>query len=1039
MRIGVIVLLGLSLTVAIQGLKREDPQKRDATNANQKIQAAEDILEDMSQNLRVLKDAAHSLDKIGNLNINAIGTFMKVKQIADIYEKISKGETEGAAKEMVEAITTLCLFDVPGMVTPAHEAFQEIIMDKTDPSMAGIQERIGKVNAKVHDIIKRPTAAISDKVDDIGNSLHQMQDYVQDGINDGLNSMRNQARATKIREAGKAMNSFIGKAGRGAKNLLTKCGGTLNVLSIMYAGYKLVDGFRQGDMDAVLEQGLVLTGSLVAMVATFAGAGSVFGPIGTIAGVAIGGIACLYGIFKSDPNGDLKKHMKTSNSIGAASIKYLHQDFELLPPLARNNYNNDQYLDWIFEANQNIMRKNLRGLTPSGPMTFSWNNKNSFDRVTNNEECRRWSRREMVSPTHSQLVDSGQCVRLGHRRHVDKSVYEGDTYRLEGEENFKQPNDFYGYVNEDLYTGSTIFLRTNKLTSEDKIRSINIDTQPPSFGPDESGDDTVVIYDMSKLNTGSKININLRGGNDSVIITGLFENQYHEATKNEKIVDISFNEDKGSADDFGAMINFGSMSSADTFENVKNKINGLEYTAVSESNNGRGEICYVWKNNQKSCSIVVSTVAMFGSSPFNDKIYLNAVHNLMVVNDEGNNEYIFELEAGQQFRSYQLIDKQSQPSTFRIRAEFEVAVVYIAKDETFECYLTGHRGRFNQLVLKIVYKGSNNIPIIHVPDYRHGAEIGSMRQVPFDNIKRGRGVLSSRVNHLLLTDNYKFNENSESTGNNPKAVCLCNVPSGSRSEGYWNIKMGNGIDYLLVHEALITDAETNGYSIKVVFDVVRKSGSNLHYGWTLQVRKTNDLTDADYPRYDVSLHNVEIIKRDDGLVLVDLTDTMSLTNSVDLVRRYRNMKRYQLGDVYTRDNEGDKDDYVLIQASSGSDTSRVVDLGVGTNTVVIDTTSMMDDLGYHIIRTELGDGIYLKEMVMTYKRGRWQTVKIRNADRFVCQFAGGIQRDLPFFQSGHVTDGERKFKDDCESIDISPYNSKQHVGDNELPTCSSTC
>ena len=86
------------------------------------------------------------------------------------------------------------------------------------------------------------------------------------------------------------MNAFAGTSSEKLGAALTKAGGTMNVLSMMYSGYKIGEALADDPpkVDTVVEHGIVLVGAFVSLAATYAAAGSMLGPIGTVAGVVIG-------------------------------------------------------------------------------------------------------------------------------------------------------------------------------------------------------------------------------------------------------------------------------------------------------------------------------------------------------------------------------------------------------------------------------------------------------------------------------------------------------------------------------------------------------------------------------------------------------------------------------------------------------------------------------------------------------------------------------------------------------------------------------
>ena len=257
-------------------------------NANE-LRNAKKLINEMSE---IVEDVADTFDKGGNININIVGTYMKVLEIGDVYEKWKKGDVEGAGKDLAEAIATLVLFDVPGVVQPAIEAFNDIILDENDPSMKGVQDSIKSVNGKVKKILKRPGESMRRKIHFVGKKYHQMKGSVSNALENGLKGLRTSVKNSRITaniaKASQFVNVMPESVGKSLGAGLTKVGGTMNVLSIMYASYKFGDALVEKNYDDAIEQGIVITGALVSIVAGFAASGSILGPIGTVAGALIG-------------------------------------------------------------------------------------------------------------------------------------------------------------------------------------------------------------------------------------------------------------------------------------------------------------------------------------------------------------------------------------------------------------------------------------------------------------------------------------------------------------------------------------------------------------------------------------------------------------------------------------------------------------------------------------------------------------------------------------------------------------------------------
>ena len=171
-------------------------------------------------------------------------------------------------------------------MTPAIETFDGLLMEPGEEATNELQKAVNNVHQKVKWHATSAKATVKGRVKMIGKTLHSMSDYV----GDALETLQGGTKE-RLKVAGRAMNAFAGTSSEKLGAALTKAGGTMNVLSMMYSGYKIGEALADDPpkVDTVVEHGIVLVGAFVSLAATYASAGSMLGPIGTVAGVVIGG------------------------------------------------------------------------------------------------------------------------------------------------------------------------------------------------------------------------------------------------------------------------------------------------------------------------------------------------------------------------------------------------------------------------------------------------------------------------------------------------------------------------------------------------------------------------------------------------------------------------------------------------------------------------------------------------------------------------------------------------------------------------------
>ena len=455
-------------------------------------------------------------------------------------------------------------------------------------------------------------------------------------------------------------------------------------------------------------------------------------------------------------------------------------------------------------------------------------------------------------------------------------------------------------------------------------------------------------------------------------------------------------------------------------------IDGIEFKPATGGN--RGKICYLWKEG-KQCSVTISKVGMFGSSPFNDIIHMNSDSHMIVINDAGTNRYIFKVTPNTNIRTNQIIDKESDHSVFEIQTEdiddSNVKFVYGAKEEAIEIYHFGNN--WWHLSYKIIIKGSKSKPVI-----KHNG-----KTTPFSELMRGAALVSLTTSSLVpFYDGFRWIGN-EKTYATSTPVCLCNVPTiGDRREGYWTIKGKEGIDHLIITKPFISHLKSKKLTLNVVNDVSKRE-EEYDEMWSLQVRKKGDIYSFEYPRFDLRLYDIDVIVNEKGTVLFDLTNPLSLVNDLDLVNRYSSIQVLRLGGDLKGLKSKDGSDYVFINPTAHEDNGSsnqqwsLVDLGDGTNALVFDTVKHKDKtVTYQATddadSSELGSFILILSFEVT--SSRYESTRISHVDRLVCQFAGGIQRDLDLSELV-LGGGAKELNEECAKLDIGELQNAEYPND----------
>ena len=184
-------------------------------------------------------------------------------------------------------------------------------------------------------------------------------------------------------------------------------------------------------------------------------------------------------------------------------------------------------------------------------------------------------------------------------------------------------------------------------------------------------------------------------------------------------------------------------------------------------------------------------------------------------------------------------------------------------------------------------------------------------------------------------------------------------------------------------------------------------------------------------------NSVELLVTTDNKVLADLTDPHTLVNEINLEERINAI--YSFTEINQRVAH-DGDDIIMFDSNvEGTTFTGTINLGTGLNVLVYDYISQAPNLVFAIQDKVLGQTVDGKSIkTREVKIGTSSSiVRIENVDRLLCQFKGGIQRELPDFLSGRLI-SSRTFLQMCEEID--PFKSGgDYFGKKDLPKTEDYC
>jgi len=277
-----------------------------------------DGLTDEVRRISKIKGVNTAFDRIGKHHINSLCSYMRSKQAGTIYEKLRRDNIQGAGTDMAEILGTLALFDVPGVLTPALDVYNDILEMK-DGSV--LQKKVSNMNEDIH-IIMCGSDSMENKVQHVSEKLHFNRDSIAQAIDDVIQTVDSKL-VTKLSRAGNSMKAFNGDRSSNMGDALVKIGGTMHALSILQAGSKFYENIQNEEYKDVVDQGIIIGASMASLVDISGDCENLFGSIGNTAETVIGGISNIYSMTKPIhyPNTESVRDLQDHHSGTHKSLK----------------------------------------------------------------------------------------------------------------------------------------------------------------------------------------------------------------------------------------------------------------------------------------------------------------------------------------------------------------------------------------------------------------------------------------------------------------------------------------------------------------------------------------------------------------------------------------------------------------------------------------------------------------------------------------------------------------------------------------------
>ena len=569
----------------------------------------------------------------------AVGTFWRSNALA-AFSKMKIGEQKEAIESMNLAIATLAVWDVgQGMLHPvADKLIQKIVKHqkglfaKTMASLKKYRTILGKsvlrknptkgkaLKMRLLDMKGKITAAFQMEVDIIfktgktGNFLKNTAIFKQ---------LRNDLTGVKIwAKAATWADVFAGPL--------------FDAATVAVGAWQLSEAIESGDGFAIASCSLSIASGVAGIVGFTVGAlatagstlAAVAGPVGAVVGAILGIASILVEVAATayvNPYTAINKDIDLIKTLTTNSQKQLDINIENLNLLFSKQTRIDFEFSWVFQSNEGLMLEYVRGRGDEMDVPLKF---------------------RLKTPPKEE---DGYIV-IGKNKDFDKDKYPKTSF-VKPTGLIKIGYDFYGKNVAKNFEGVTIFVSSNLVAQTGGVlKGVDIETFNEKY---PSKPDNVVIDEMYNIRHNQKVAVRTGGGDDAILINGIFGQQ--DVTGD--FMHIIANGSSASIDKETDILSCEGMPTDKT--KLKFEIHGVFF--VFE----KGIFAFLVPERDQSGKKIsgltqrghIFGIKMFVGSPYNDEVYISTNHNYIVRQTKGNNKYIVEFSSWKLFKI--IIDDQS--------------------------------------------------------------------------------------------------------------------------------------------------------------------------------------------------------------------------------------------------------------------------------------------------------------------------------------------------------------------------------------------
>ena len=591
-------------------------------------------------------DNLETAGNYGGYTVAKLGTFWRSHAIAG-FNKMKEGELEEAMQDFQVAIATLAVWDLgQGVVLPVYGKIVNRIVLKYQNEFKATIDAFKDFQGVLKTDVLDETVKSSDV---LKGNLIEAKGKIGAAFDSDVNKVMTKFKTRNIYKTLVTDLKGVKLWAKAAKYGDVILGPLFDAAAVGFNIWSLTEAIKTGNKVGIATSSLGIAAGVAGLagfaVGALATAGStlaaVAGPIGAIVGAVLSITSIIIEIIYSNPYPKIEQDINMLQELTTKSKEQLDADISNLHQLIPRHV--DFKFSWVFEMNQGLAIEGVPGriVEKGNDVKFEFPRQNS------------------------PREEDGYII-IGKNRKFDKSKYDNSI--------FWNPRgvvtlgyDFYGKKVSEEFNGVTVFATTGLLEEGTPVKGVDITTYKQRW---DDHPDNVLIGSMSGITDGGLVWVNMGGGDDAIVFSGVIgkpgETNYEVPLSSKIRVETAAESGPQAKRQENNLLSFAGMSASKI-----DTINGVEFDMAN------GIVKYLKGSGDSREKIEwgqIKGIKMFVGSPFNDIVLFPMDNDYNIRQTKGNNEYIVSDNSWEEFTI--TIDDQSETPG---KVTFEMGQSYLKK------------------------------------------------------------------------------------------------------------------------------------------------------------------------------------------------------------------------------------------------------------------------------------------------------------------------------------------------------------------------